>query len=304
MKQLLALLSILSVFGCTECPAQVAKRAPDPDKVVARRFGWRSNPHHSRGLMQIVHNPLFGTAPLPSSATVRDRFYPDNQDTDGACTGFTGVEILDAGFMKQTGSFVHPSFMDFYQQELQHDGNYPNDAGSYTATMLWVATQSKVCLESAFPYVAGNLGILPPQLAVSGRKFYAIKAYDVPNDDGGTAVRNCIATIQIPVAIGIYWYNNWFTPTKDLATGKYYIGVHQGSPVGGHEIPIISYDDNLTINGIKGWVEFHNHWVNADGSPWGDNDTCWAPESEFLNPQIAEDFGAVEVVAVPTSATR
>ncbi len=253
-------------------------------------MGWKSNPNHPKGLTQIVHAPGYNAAPLPSAATVRDRFYLTDQGDRGACVAFTGVECLDAQWTKQHGEFARPSFLDVYQQCLKLDGSWPQDAGSYTSTVLKVLTLSGACLEKQFQYSSGFTAA-PPQCAVKARSGYkVITAYDVPNDDKGAAIRQCIANLHVPVLTGGYWYDNGFTPKIDPATGRHYIPMPKGKVAGGHEVSIVSYDDNFQVPGAKnkGAVEFHNHWGN-----WASSGFCWAPYDYFLNKTKFEDNGVI-----------
>jgi C1A family cysteine protease len=94
------------------------------------------------------------------------------------------------------------------------------------------------------------------------------------------------------VLIGGYVYQDIFRPKKDTRTGKWYIPMPRGRAVGGHEIILVSYDNNLTLGGIKGQVEFQNSW----GKSYGDRGTAWAPQAYFLNPRYMEDCGVIELV--------
>lgn len=276
MKSLIALILLSSIVS-----------------AAPHRLGWKSNPRHAKGLIQIVKNPKYKLAPLPASASV-SILVPDAYDQGdlGSCTANAGCAAFDAKWKVQKGAFINPSRLDLYQQELIHDGNYPNDAGSYTSTILWVLTQKGVALEQCWPYDTSKLASNPPNCAVVSRANYmAVKAYDVPNDDNGYSVKQCIANIKIPVITGGYVYENIFNPIYDVGTGKYFVGMPKGSPVGGHEILIVSYDDNLTIGKITGWAEIHNSW----GKSYGSQGNVWLPYKYIFNPRQFEDNGAIEI---------
>lgn len=292
---ILALSLAVALCGLPSTPAPAAPPVDVPK--IHHPMGWRSDPHHSRGLVQIVHAPGFGAVALPAAATVRQWFYFTNQKDGPSCTAFSAVECLDALYMKNGGQWAHPSFLDFWQQELKHDGTWPKSEGSYTSTILWVMVNSTVCPEKNWPYITANLGVNPPQCAVKARSIGALVAYDVPNDDGGYAVKNCIATLNIPVVTGGAWPNSWMSPRKDPVTGRWYVGRAGGGNAGGHEVSIISFDDSMKVGSIKGFAEIHNHWENAPGVPWGDSiGSCWVPQADLFNAKLFEDNGTCQSI--------
>lgn len=255
------------------------------------KLGWKSNPHHPKGLKQLAAP----RAALPASANLEALMPPVYDQKDiGSCTANAGGAAFDFQWKVQSGAFVFPSRLDLYQNELKHDGSWPQDAGSYTASILWVLKNQGVALEKCWPYVPANLTKNPTSCAISTRKNYkAVVAYDVPNNDGGYAVKYAISQKKLPVLTGGYVFNNIFNPVYDVGTRKWFVPMPAGKAVGGHEILIVGYDDTLVIGKIKGWVRVRNSW----GTEWGDKGYAWFPQSYLLNPKYFEDNGAVEVVS-------
>ncbi len=254
-----------------------------------RQMGWRSNPTHSKGLKQMSMKAV----PLPAAASL-EALMPAvyDQTTMGSCTANTGAGAFDYRWKLDTGSFCYPSRLDLYQNELKHDGTFPQDAGSYTASILWVLKNQGIALEKCWPYVPSNLAKAPTTCAISGRKSHkAIVAYDIPNDDGGYGVKYAISQKKLPVLTGGYVFNNIMVPIYDVGTRKWFVGMPKGNPVGGHEVLIVGYDDGLVIAGIKGWVRVRNSW----GTDWGDKGYAWFPQKYLLNPKYFEDNGAIEL---------
>lgn len=274
-------------------------------------LGWKSSAHGIHAIPIEAH-PLFRAAPLPATASVAQGFFKTNQKDRGACVAFSTWEAASAAHAKQNnGAPLILSPLDIYQQCLVADGSFPNDNGTYGMTAINVMLKSGALLEKTWPY-SNLLDKLPVRSKANDSQRagnMALKAYAVPNDDKGYAVKQCIANLKIAVMVGTLWYQNGFNlalakvTTKDTAgkiivVPRYVLPMPKGKPVGGHEIPIIEYDDNMKFpDGNIGGVRFHNHWQNANGSPWGDSiGSAWAPYAWFFSTKYVEDKCAIEVV--------
>jgi len=257
-----------------------------------RSFGWKSNPRHSLRLNQIVKDPAYKAVPVPDAASVKGWMPKIRDQKDiGSCTAFAGIGAHESAYKRAHGQWLTMSPLDLYQQSLDHDGNWGEDAGSYNSTALWVLAKKGVSTERLWPYDPRKLAVRPPARAVANRPYHVAKvAYDVPNDDGGLAVMRCIALLRRGVIAGGYVYNGIMEPRYDQTTGKTYIPMPSGRVLGGHAIVYVSYDKNLTISGIKGWVEIRNSWSEA----WGDKGYGWMPMAYAFNPRQMEDFACIE----------
>lgn len=245
---------------------------------TVKKFGWKSNPTHSRGLTQFSKYPKKAT-PLPASASVESLMPPIYDQGDiGSCTANAGAAALDAKWKQQHGSFSFPSRLDLYQNSLKHDGNFPKDFGSYTSTVVWVLINKGVAQESKWKYVTNNLGINPPRTARAPWK--TLKAYDVDNTDGGVSIKRAIVA-KLPVMFGAYVYQQIFNVTKANPV----IANPSGRPVGGHEMLIVGYDDS------KQQYRIRNSW----GTGWGDNGYSFISYSYIHNPRVTEDLAAIEL---------
>jgi hypothetical protein len=200
--------------------------------------------------------------------------------------------------------------LDIYQQCLVRDGSFPQDNGTYGMTAITVLLQSGSMLEKCWPYSRPleTLPALTPYLKGCRTKHKAIKAYAVSVNDGGFAIKNCIANLKAGVMIGSYWYNNGMSATKILTVTKdadggtrtvsrFVLPYPSGRPVGGHEVVIGAYDDGMRFpDGSVGGVWIHNHW-SPKGEPWGDErGGAWISYRWAFNPRIVEDACTIEIV--------
>lgn len=271
-----------------------------------RRFGWLPTKHGIKAA-QIATHPKYKVAPLPPAATVRQWFYFHQQGDIGSCVAFSGVKAYDAVHQKDyRGQHMKLSPLDVYQRCLIHDGNFPNDEGTYGDTLLKVLAAGSLS-EKKWPYDTRKLRTLPPNtkaMQTDRARHRTVKSYAVPTRDNGFAAKQTIANIKVAVLIGSLWYGNGFDAqkvncyTKDTkgnrtAVQRYVLPMPRGNPVGGHEVPIISYDDNMIFpDGQIGGVEIANHWEG-----FGDAKGCaWIPYAWAFNPRYTDDKHAIELV--------
>lgn len=288
--------------------ALIASISSAADKTNPHRMGWKPSPHGVKGFPIETH-PLFKAAPLPPTASVAQWYFETNQDDRGACVAFSIWEATSGVFAKNNnGAKLLLSPLGIYQDCLKEDGNFPNDDGTYGTTGIKVMLTRGAMLEKTWPYSKPLNKMAPVNSTTKAErsKYRAIKAYRVENNDNGFATKQCIANIKIGVPVGTYWYGNQFDATKanvhtkdskgrDMVVTRYVLPMPKGRPVGGHEVVIISYDDNMVFaDGNKGGVEIHNHW---SAPHWGSSiGSAWAPYAWFFNPKYAEDKVAIELL--------
>ncbi len=299
MKTLLSILALLyvqAVAGLCQTPYPL---------------GWKPSLHGIKAPDISTHPKFMVAAVLPPTASVAQWYFATNQKQKGECVAWSTIEAACAAYAKDNnGELLILSAQDVYQQCLLIDGNFPNDDGTYGSTAIKVMMTSGALLEKTWPYdlPLNKLPKLTPAMKAERAQNMALKAYAVPNNDGGFATKQCVANLHIGVMIGSYWYNNTFPAvlqkiqTKDasgkvVTVSRFVVQYPKGSPVGGHEIVIIEYDDNMVFpDGSVGGVRIHNHWT-APGQPWGDSiGSAWIPYKWAFNPRIVEDKCAIEVM--------
>lgn len=274
-------------------------------------YGWVSNPHHARGLTQFVHHPKFSLAPtpdvldlsgcMPDSGTVSAPLAVHmpaiyDQGQEGSCTANAGTAAMEFIWHKTLGTFITGSRQGLYSCELTHDGNWPNDSGSYTGTVVWVLQNQGQGGEQLFPYNTPLSTPLPDFYVSDAATHKAVHGYDVDSTDH-VSIQTAIAA-GLPVLFGGYVYES----LEELNAQSYFNAPNNGSPIGGHERLIVGYNRTLTHTYPNGTVVTGFYWVrNSWGTGWGRQGYCWEPMSEIENPQINEDFAVIDVVAVPAA---
>lgn len=274
------------------------------------KYGWRSNPHHAKGLTQFIHSPKFTSAPtpdivdlsgcMPDSGTVSAPLAVHmpaiyDQGQEGSCTANAGTAAMEFLWHKTFGTFLAGSRQGLYSCELTHDGNWPNDSGSYTATVVWVLQNQGQGGEQLFPYNTPLSMPLPDFYVADAANHRVIHAYDVDSTDH-VSIQVALAS-GLPVMFGGYVYQS----IETLTSSDYFNAPNDGSPIGGHERLIVGYNRTLTHKyGIFGKTYTGFYWVrNSWGEGWGFQGYSFEPMAEIENPQINEDFAVVDVAAVP-----
>lgn len=268
------------------------------------KFGWKSNPKHNIGLKQFVHNPKYSAQNLPDAVDLsgvmpngvkpNPCFMPPvyDQKDIGSCTANAGTAAFEFLLRKQLNITTPLSRLGLYTCSLMHDGNWPQDAGSYTSTVVWVLKNQGEGTESCFPYSKPFGTRLPSCYLPDAKKRLVINAYDVNSTDH-VSIKVALAK-GYPVMYGGYVYS----AIQNLNSSNYFNPPRSGRPIGGHERLIVGYDSKLThvFNG-KTYTGFY--WVrNSWGTSWGYKGYSWEPASEIENPAINEDFAVIDLAKV------
>lgn len=271
-------------------------------------FGWHGAPYDPT-LKQFVHNPKYSTANVPDdydlsgcmpgfTALPAAKNMPAiyDQGQEGSCTANAGIAVDEFIWHQTNAAFIGGSRQLQYTLSLIHDGNFPQDAGSTTSTVLWVLQNQGVGLESAFPY-STKLGTKPSAALLNNaatRK--TLHAYAVDNTDH-ISIKVAISK-GLPVIYGGYVYQS----IETLNSSSYFNPPHKGSPIGGHERVICGYSSKLAhkvgSKTITGWYWVRNSWSTT----WGMSGYCWEPAVDIENGKINEDFAVVDEVTQTSSA--
>ena len=262
--------------------------APQPH----HKLGWKSDPQHAKHVgRQFVHHAAFATPIKPNTdlGALLPPVY--DQGNEGSCVANASLAAFESQWFRQHGAFFGGSRQGLYRDLLIHDGSFPRDNGSYTATAVWVLINKGVGLELSYPYYAGYWAKAPPAKYLAEAATYRlVRSYDVDNTDH-VSIRKALSA-GFPVVFGGSIYQS----LEDLTARDYFNAPAKGKSLGGHERVIIGHDDNLTHTSPSGRTIKGFYWVrNSWGTGWGKGGCCWEPMSEIENPQRNGDCAVLEV---------
>lgn len=190
------------------------------------------------------HRMLTRTPPptLPQVVDLRKYRGPTkNQGNEGSCTGHSfssGNEWVNRAYLKRA-PVLSPQF--FYAEELDYDGNFPNDDGSDGNTGCNVIVTKGCCEESLYPYVAGEI-LQPTAAQLQNALQYTLGAFH-----GLVGSQTALSVLGDPtpwvINIGFTVDDN-FQSDEVAASGVY---VPSGTSIDeGHEVLLIGYDIGST----------------------------------------------------------
>jgi C1A family cysteine protease len=136
-----------------------------------------------------------------------------------------------------------------------------------------------VCAESIWPYLIARFKQKPDSKAYNDAKSRIIKTYQTM--DTLFQMKSCLADGH-PFSFGFTVYES-FMSDKVAKTGIAPMPEPGESPVGGHAVYAIGYDD------AKQFVKVRNSW----GASWGDKGNFYLPYNYIGNKNLADDMWQV-----------
>lgn len=282
-------MKIYALFVLLACGSMFAADTP-----VVRKMGWKSSPTHMKGMRQFANKDGYDPKNLPDKVSLAP-LMPDayDQGSEGSCVANASLAAFELQWKRQNGEFLLGSRQGIYRDLLIHDGSYPEDAGSYTSSAVWVLKNKGVGLEKCYPYREGSFKT-PPKECYAGHalQHVAVAAYDVDSTDG-VSIRVALAQ-GYPVVYGGYIYQNIYA----LDYNNFVLPMPKGKPIGGHEEVIVGYDSTMEWTypdgrKIKGFYLIQNSW----GKSFGRNGRYWAPMKYIENPRYNNDFAVFSVTS-------
>ncbi|MBN8785660.1 MAG: DUF4384 domain-containing protein [Terrimonas sp.] len=215
---------------------------------------------------------------LPVSYTLRQFApIPDDQGKQSSCVGWASAygarTILESVAIGRTNansskdSAFSPSFV-YNQIKLSR---YDCDNGSYISDAVELLKVKGALRLAEFPYNCGQpTSLIHFQKAKNHIISDYVRLTNSVYDDKQTVLKTIKKGLvdNSPIVIGIMTYQSFFT-TKNVWSGV------KDSPVGGHAMCLIGYDDSK----YGGAFEILNSW----GSQWGENGYCWIRYDDFLD---------------------
>lgn len=270
-----------------------------------RFYGWQPSPPDIRDMMYMPSPTMRGALPPSVLLNVPELPAPFSpawqQGGIGSCGPHSAALDLVFAQLKQdanAGSAVMPSRLFIYYNTRQLMGTVNQDSGVQNRALLKSLAQFGWCDESLWPYSDSRqkMTTKPPAECYEQAATRRISAYLAVQQDL-TTMKTCLADGD-PFIFGFSVYESLESPMV-TRTGMIPMPNHRERQVGGHDVLVIGYRDDI------GCFVIRNSW----GAEWGENGTGYIPYAYATHPQLAGDFWTVRKsarpdVSPPTPAPR
>lgn len=205
-----------------------------------KRYGWRRDHLDARDHVLTVAKRVT----LPPNCDLRTSgFLPqiyDQQDL-GSCTANAVAAAVDFERKKQNEDFMTPSRLFIYYNERVIEGYADQDSGAELRDGIKTVAAQGVCAESEWPYDESQFATKPPDNCYADAvKFKALQYSRVTQS--AYFPRHCLAILGRPIVFGINAYAG-LESDPVAATGIVPMPSPDESPIGGHAICLVGYDD-------------------------------------------------------------
>lgn len=250
-------------------------------------LGLIPSPIDRRTLLMSAFLPTF-PIPRKKDYTVQMTKVRD-QGQEGACVGFaTAVGVREFQEKKEHNRYIVLSPRFLYEEARKIDGFPDDEAGTSCLAAMKVLKEKGVCEEEFWPYSVEHPGRPKPGVEENAKQ-YRIKGY-AKLDSLETMKRSLI--VNGPFLIGVPVYNNWRTQAV-WETGKVPMPPENESPVGGHALCVVGYDDDTQL------FKFKNSW----GPDWGDEGYGYLPY-QYMNLDFSEAWSATDLIDNPETLVQ
>jgi C1A family cysteine protease len=238
---------------------------------MSRFYGWSGPSRPDRRDFQAAIPPAGDDAAFPPARSLAAEMPPIwNQLELGSCVANATARIVLHRLVKQGKATLAdtPSRLFIYYGGRAIEHTVMSDSGLQVRDGLKVAATLGCPPETDWPYNIAEFTVLPSQEAYrKALNQRAIRYYTMPKTRWN--IKWCINN-DYPVAFGIPVYES-FESEATAMSGLVPVPSSEESPVGGHSMVIIGYDDTRQLYLID------NSW----GEEWGDKGRCWIPYGYF-----------------------
>jgi C1A family cysteine protease len=239
---------------------------------------------------------------LSSSYDVSSRTGPMlNQGALGTCGPNTTAECIDYDELAENQALAAPSRLYIYFNTRYLQGSVSTDSGVQNRTMLKALAIYGYCPETMWPYSDDKTTFLlqPSQdcYTTGGRNLitnYASVAVDLNQMKG-------VISTGFPFIFGTYVFQG-IESDAAASTGIVPMPASGEQPIGGHDVSFVGYSD-IQQPGVKpgniwpaGTFKFRNHWLNNDGSLWGDGGYGYFSYAAATNANWVSDLWVINAV--------
>jgi len=179
-----------------------------------------------------------------------------------------------------------PSRLFIYYIERSIENTVDSDSGAQIRDGVKAMHKLGVCSETDWPYDDGpdRFKLKPSKQCFELAAKCAVQSYarvEQKLDD----LRNCIRS-GFPFVFG-FVVNSSFQTEEVARTGKMPMPTDQDKPLGGHAVCAVGFDDPKKVFIVR------NSW----GPGWGDHGFFYMPYDYMCDPQLAQDFWAINFVS-------
>jgi C1A family cysteine protease len=245
------------------------------------KFGWKRDlPDHRDFKFKI-------TVPhdLPPMVDLRPQCPPVyNQGNLGSCTANAIGSAFQFEQMKQNKPNWIPSRLFIYYNERAMEGTINEDAGAMIRDGIKSMVADGVCPETMWEYKECKFKQKPSKECYAEALNNQVKEYLRLSPHSLYEVKHCLSD-GYPVIFGFMIYESMMTETV-ARTGIVPIPNINETPIGGHAVKAVGYDDSKEALIVK------NSW----GTEWGMGGYFYLPYWFITTPNAAADFWTIRVV--------
>jgi hypothetical protein len=260
--------------------------------------GWKRQPiDHRDFYYKVAHwfiNTLGPTVDLSGNVGP----YLD-QSSLGSCGPNTASECIDYDEKVENLPVNVPSRLFTYYNTRLIMGTVGQDSGVDNRSMMKALNQYGFCPETLWPYDVNQFTVAPPQNCYSAALPNSITNYAAVMQSLDQ-MKGCIASL-FPFIFGFTVFPSMLTDAV-AATGIIPMPGPTETEAGGHDMTLCGYTD-VDVPGVKpgntwpaGTFKLRQHWVNNDGSPWGDSGYGYLPFNYGINVNLAGDFWVINAI--------
>lgn len=212
----------------------------------------------------------------------------------GSCTAnafCTAFRISAKNLGKYPG--FEPSRLFYYYNERVQEGTVAEDAGADETDGLHFAMTGGVCSEALWPYITAKFAEIPSPPAFVEAQHYLVRTWGVLTQDENNRedpfllaqIRHLIAVEKQPVMIAVLIYESFNSMETALTGAVKYPDQEKEQCLGGHEMCIIGYNDDLQAFLVQ------NSW----GPRWGRNGRCYMRYKYILDFRLTIELSTFSV---------
>lgn len=210
-----------------------------------------------------------------------------DQGDEGACGPNSMAEIIMFDQKVEYIPVALPSRNFIYYNCRVLMNTVSSDSGVDNRTLMKSMAKYGWCAESTWAYTDADMFEKPSQDAYKAAVINCISDYAAVGVNQ-LQMKGCIAQ-GIPFLFGFDVYDGMMTD-ETAATGLMPMPAPGQTPIGGHDVTAYGYDD------AKQLLRCRNHWINDDGTPWGDKGDVLIPYAFAFNPNYVSDLWMLRTI--------